>query len=291
MIKYNPKTWFRHIITFRKTDTLWTFKYELLIVALYSTLISFLEQNYLTEYAGMFNQVTSFFGFIGFAFSMLLVFRINSAYDKWWEGRKMWGALVNNSRNFALKIQAFIPDNAQLVKDELFDWMTAYPSSLRYHLRDEQEVDILPISEEMKGKIRKKDHIPNAIAGEMYCTLKQLKNQGTISEEELLSLDKEVKALTDITGACERIKNTPIPYSYNMFLKRLIVIFILLTPFAFVKSLDYWSVLVSVLVFYIFVGLEYISEEIEEPFGTDNNDLPTDDLAAKIAENISEIRS
>ena len=152
------------------------------------------------------------------------------------------------------------------------------------------EIDGLPLSDDLKEMLSGKKHVPNAIAGQIYILLKQLKNSKHLSEEEMLMLDKEVKSLTDILGACERIKNTPIPYSYNMFLKKLIFIFIILTPFAFVEALHYWCVAVTVLVFYIFVGLEYISEEIEEPFGTDNNDLPLEEMAAKIFDNIQEIR-
>lgn len=291
MIKYNSKTWFKDILSFHKTDTIWAFRFELLIIAIYTTTFAYVEQTYLQQYEYLFAKVAQFFSFIGFAFSMLLVFRINSAYDKWWEGRKMWGALVNNCRNFALKIKAFVPDSEKEIKDKLFDWMAAFPASLRNHLRDEIRIDNLPLSDELKSIIDGKKHLPNAIAGEIYLLLKELKNNKHLSEEEMIMLDKEVKSLTDILGACERIKNTPIPYSYSMFLKKLIFIFILLTPLAFVEALHYWTIALTVLVFYIFVGLEYISEEIEEPFGTDNNDLPLDDLADKILVNINEIRT
>ncbi len=290
MIKYNSKNWFRHISSFHKAGILWTFKYEILMVALYAGFVAFAHQHYLARYSSLLDQVTQFFGFIGFAFSLLLVFRINSAYDKWWEGRKMWGALVNNCRNFALKIKVLVPDEEN-VKDRLYDWMAVFPTSLKHHLRDEVVVEELNISDEMKKKLRGKKHIPNMIAGEIYGLLKEVKTRKNISEEEMLMLDKEVKSLTDILGACERIKNTPIPYSYNIFLKKLIFVFIVLTPFAFVRAMDYWSIFITVLIFYIFVGLEYISEEIEEPFGTDNNDLPLDELAVKIADNITEIRN
>ncbi|MEJ6584155.1 MAG: bestrophin family ion channel [Crocinitomicaceae bacterium] len=291
MIKYNTKSWFRHILSFHKTDTIYAFRYELIIVALYAAGFAWIEQTYLQKYEYIFSKMAQFFSFIGFAFSMLLVFRINSAYDKWWEGRKMWGALVNNCRNFALKIKAFVPQSEIEAKDKLYDWMAAFPKSLKFHLRDEVEINGLPISDELKKVLFGKKHIPNAIAGEIYVLLKGLKDKKHLSEEEMLMLDKEVKSLTDILGACERIKSTPIPYSYNMFLKKLILVFILLTPLAFVEALHYWTIGLTVLVFYIFVGLEYISEEIEEPFGTDNNDLPLDDLANKILENITEIRS
>lgn len=133
MIKYNTKSWFRHILSFHKTDTIYAFRYELIIVALYAAGFAWIEQTYLQKYEYIFSKMAQFFSFIGFAFSMLLVFRINSAYDKWWEGRKMWGALVNNCRNFALKIKAFVPQSEIEVKDKLYDWMAAFPKSLKYH--------------------------------------------------------------------------------------------------------------------------------------------------------------
>lgn len=291
MIKYNSKTWFRHILEFHKTDTLWAFRYEILIIALYATGLSYLEITYLNEYDSFFEAVNDVFSFIGFAFSLLLVFRINSAYDKWWEGRKHWGALVNNCRNFAIKVKAMVSDEESSKKNILYDYMAAFPSSLRYHLRDQVEVEKLPLSDELKQRLVGKKHVPNAIASELYQEIQQLKKQGELSEEEMIILDKELKSLTDVLGACERIKKTPIPYSYNIFLKKLIFIFVAMTPVAFVAQLNYWSIAVTVLVFYVFVGLEYISEEIEEPFGTDRNDLPTDDIADTIHANIQEIRS
>jgi putative membrane protein len=291
MIKYNPKTWFRHVLKIHKTDTLWTFKYELIIVAGYAAGISYLESEYWSNSAAFFESVNDVFSFIGFAFSLLLVFRINSAYDKWWEGRKHWGALVNNCRNFAIKVKAMVGDKNEHEKNKLYDYMAAFPSALRFHLRDLVEIEQLPLSDELKSSLVGKTHIPNAIASELYQEIQQLKKKGELSEEEMIILDKELKSLTDILGACERIKNTPIPYSYNLFLKKLIFIFVALSPFAFVAELNYWAIAVTVLVFYVFVGLEYISEEIEEPFGNDNNDLPTDNLADKIYDDIQEIRS
>jgi putative membrane protein len=291
MKKYNPKTWFRHILEFHKTDVLWAFRYEIFIIAMYATGLSYLEITYWSKYEPFFTAVFKVFSFIGFAFSLLLVFRINSAYDKWWEGRKHWGALVNNCRNFAIKVRAIISDQNMSQKNRLYDLMAAFPSSLRFHLRDQVEVEKLPLSDELKSRLAGKKHIPNAIASELYQEIQQLKKKGELSEEEMIILDKELKSLTDILGACERIKKTPIPYSYNIFLKKLIFIFVAMTPVAFVADLNYWCIPVTVLVFYVFVGLEYISEEIEEPFGTDNNDLPTDDMSDTIYENIQEIRS
>ena len=290
MMKYNPKTWFRHILQFQKSDTFWTFRKEIVMVALYASIVSILDVVYWENAVPFFESVNDVFSFIGFAFSLLLVFRINSAYDKWWEGRKQWGALVNHCRVFAMKVKVMVDDKNKQEKDNLFDYIAAFPSSMRHHLRDLYVIEELPLSQELKQKLSGKKHIPNAISSELYYEIQGLKKNGELSGQEMIILDEELKSITYALGACERIKNTPIPYSYNLFLKKLIFIVVALAPFAFVSNLHYWTVPVTVLVFYIFVGLEYISEEIEEPFGTDSNDLATDDLAETIFNNVQEIR-
>jgi putative membrane protein len=105
----------------------------------------------------------------------------------------------------------------------------------------------------------------------------------------MLNLDKELKEFTDIIGACERIKGTPIPYSYSMFLKKFIFIYIVTLPFGFVTLSGYLTVPIVVLISYVILSVELIAEEIEDPFGRDVNDLPTDDLAVKIKDNVREI--
>jgi putative membrane protein len=110
-----------------------------------------------------------------------------------------------------------------------------------------------------------------------------------ITEIEYLSLDVNLKTFSDITGACERIKNTPIPYSYSLFLKKFIFIYVTTMPFAFVNNFGYWSVLITSFVFYVLVSMEILAEEIEDPFGLDANDLPTDGLCDKIKANVTEI--
>ena len=116
-----------------------------------------------------------------------------------------------------------------------------------------------------------------------------LHREGLISGDQLIILDKELKGFTDIVGACERIKNTPIPYSFNMFIKKFLFVFTITLPISFVWDIGYWTILVVVFVFYFLVSVELISEEIENPFGNDLNDLPLDQLAVKIRANIEEI--
>ena len=102
-------------------------------------------------------------------------------------------------------------------------------------------------------------------------------------------LDKEIKSFSDILGGCERIKNTPIPYSYSMYIKKFIFVYTVTLPFAFVNEYDYWTIPLVLLIFYILVSVEIIAEEIEDPFGRDVNDLPIDELGEKIKKNVREI--
>ena len=110
-----------------------------------------------------------------------------------------------------------------------------------------------------------------------------------ISEEEFLSLDKNLLTFSDIIGACERIKKTPIPYSYSLFLKKFIFIYVATLPIAFVQSLGYWTCPIAMFVFYVLVSIEVLAEEIEDPFGEDANDLDTDGISVTIRANVKEI--
>ena len=123
----------------------------------------------------------------------------------------------------------------------------------------------------------------------MYTKLHQLYRQEQLTGDQLITLDKEIKSFTDITGACERIKNTPIPYSYSLFIKKFIFVYTMTMPFGLVFEFQYWTILITTFTLYVFGSIELLAEEIEDPFGSDSNDLPTDDLTAKIESNVFEI--
>ncbi len=135
----------------------------------------------------------------------------------------------------------------------------------------------------------KKVHVPNVISLQMYQKLQELKSDGKVSEVEYLAIDNNLNALLDSLGACERIRNTPIPFSYSLFLKKFIFIFVTTIPLAFIPSFGYYSIIIAMFLFYVLVSMEVLAEEIEEPFGDDDNDLPTDQLCVKIRENVREI--
>ncbi|MEE3145419.1 MAG: bestrophin family ion channel [Bacteroidota bacterium] len=286
MIKYNPKIWFKHIISFNHSDTINKLWKELIALGIFTLGIAYIEIKCIgnTEKLSELMQVYSL---IGFVLSLLLVFRTNTAYDRWWEGRKKWGELVNNSRNLAIKISALTDDPE--IRAYFKRMISNYVFAMKEHLREGVKLEELDLTEEEKRELSQFDHKPNYIAQKMYAKLHAMKQSGKLTEENYIVIDVNLKTFSDIIGACERIKNTPIPYSYSMFLKKFIFIYVTTLPLAFVNTFGYYSSLVSIFVFYVLVSMEILAEEIEDPFGKDDNDLPTDDLCQKIKANVSEV--
>lgn len=286
MISYNTKDWFTFIFRFHKADTFRTLFPIIIAIGVYSGIVGYLEVEYwkIAENSYVKN-ITIMHNMLGFVISLLLVFRTNTAYDRWWEGRKLWGGLVNNSRNLALKLSAILTDE----KDRIFfrKIIPAYATILNLHLKDEETGKQL--FEDANLEIDHQKHRPNQIAKILFQKINDLYTTQKISGDQLIVLNHEIQSLTDICGACERIKNTPIPYSYSAFLKKFIFFYVMTLPFGYSFSLGYYVVPVVVFIFYVLASLELIAEEIEEPFGNDANDLPTKKIAENIKRNIEEL--
>ncbi len=232
----------------------------------------------------------AFHSILGLILGLFLVFRTNTAYDRWWEGRKLWGKLVNDCRQLAIKFATFLPEDA--TEDRLFfkKMIGNITFAMKHHLRDSKMVGELDFyDEQTKDRIVNSKHRPNIINKLIMERLMKLHHDGVISDQKLYLLDKEIKGFTDIIGACERIKNTPIPYSYSMFIKKFLFIYCISLPMTFIGEFGYWSILLVVISFYFLMSVELISEEIEDPFGKDVNDLPLDELCVKIKKNVIEI--
>lgn len=289
MTTYDPSNWFKALAihrsdTFRK---LWPW---LLLLGLYTAAVGYVEIRYLHLNTTSFvSNLPVMHSLLGFAISMLLVFRTNTAYDRWWEGRRLWGQLVNVSRNLAIKVAAYLPEDpgtrtfhARLIG--------LFASELALHLRSERtrlELDGEPHPE--IPDLDRNKHVPAQVAALMHHRSMRLYRDGHLSGEQLLALNGDLVQFMDICGACERIKNTPIPYSYSSFIKKFIVIYVATLPFGFVFTLGYIAVPVVMFIFYVLASLELIAEEIEDPFGKDGNDLPMDRMAVNIARNAEEI--
>jgi ion channel-forming bestrophin family protein len=293
MISYNTKDWFTFIFRIHKADTVRKLLPLIIGICIYSCIIAYLELHYwkLSEKSYVKN-IPVMHTLLGFAISMLLVFRTNTAYDRWWEGRKLWGSLVNNSRNLAMKLNAILPVDETAQRSFFRKIIPAYAYALHNHLHREQTRIELFEEEEHKhlfSKIDKSKHIPNQIAMLIFQHIHQLHKEGKLSGEQLIYLNTELQSFTDICGACERIKNTPIPFSYSVFIKKFIFIYVMTLPFGYVFQLGFLVIPVVAFVFYVLASLELIAEEIEDPFRGDDNDVPTDLLAGNIHRHIAEI--
>ena len=222
----------------------------------------------------------------------MLVFRTNTAYDRWWEGRKVLGALVNTSRNLALKLNSFIPTNDAVLKKQNAQLISNYVFSMKNHLRDKVVLDEIDFNDAIsQTEYEHVTHKPNLVAKKLFKELKELQDNKMISGEVYITIEHQIKELTDIVGKCERIKKTPIPYSYNIFLKKFTFIYTLTLPLGLATTFFFWSIPISVFILYILASLELLAEEIENPFGEDTNDLPVDEICNTIKENVQEILS
>jgi putative membrane protein len=291
MITYNSKEWFKPLLHFHKGDTFRKLWPMLIMLGVYTAIVAFFEINYLNLGADSYvKNIPLMHSLLGFAISMLLVFRTNTAYDRWWEGRKLWGALVNASRNLAIKLDAMLPEDDSRNRSYFASIIGLYPRELQQHLQQEKtrlELDTNP-HPEIPGFDRSR-HVPSQIISHLQHRLTKLIRNGELNDMQLLVVNTELIAFLDICGACERIKNTPIPYTYSSFIKKFIFIYVLTLPLGYAFSLGYIAVPVVVFIFYVLASLEVIAEEIEDPFGRDINDLPMDRLCITIRKNVEEI--
>jgi putative membrane protein len=285
MVIYNPRDWWRLIFAFHRSDTFRMMLPGMVAVAMFTGIIAYLENE---VFGATFKNTTAIHALVGFVLSLLLVFRTNTAYDRWWEGRKAWGAYVNNSRNLALKLSSF-----SLTEDQrrLFQILLSnYIIAARDHLRDTSSIASLQMTSRYDASwYGQAAHLPNQVMKAIYREVQELVLVGKISELQVLTLNDELSAFTDIMGTCERIRKTPIPYSYSLYLKKIIFIYVFTMPIGFVREFGYWAMVIVSLVFYVFGSIELLAEEIEDPFGTDANDLPIDQITETICANLVEI--
>lgn len=287
MIRYNPKEWFTFIFRLHKADTVRQLTPMMLSISLYVAIVAYLEIEVfkLGENSHLKN-ITVMHGMLGFVISLLLVFRTNTAYDRWWEGRRLLGSLVNNSRNLAMKLNSLLPEEDTENRKFYRLIIIEYAFAMKRHLRDSQQnseifTSIYGVSDKL--------HKPNYLANLLFKKINELYVNKIISGEQLLFMNNEISSLTDICGACERIKTTPIPYSYSVFIKKFIFFYVMTLPFGYVFTLGFLTIPVVVFVFYVLASLEIIAEEIEDPFGIDANDLPVTQICKNIQKHVSEL--
>lgn len=286
---YNPKDWFSLLLKPHQSSSFGVMAWLLLVVCLFSVFVVYIEQDVLKlPLDHPVKNVLMLQTFLGFAISILLVFRTNTAYDRWWEGRKLWGSLVNSSRNLAIKINAMIP-NSEVDRVFYRQMIPLFAENLKSHLMKEETRLMLDAESHPEIEIDNTKHIPNQISSLIYQKTYVMYKDGKITVDDLRFINHELTNFADVCGACERIKNTPIPYSYSAFIKKVVFFYIAIMPVGLSFTLGYWCVPIVALVFYTMLGMELVAEEIEDPFSGDENDIPMEKIAASIKIHVSEI--
>ncbi|WP_414576109.1 bestrophin family protein [Anabaena sp. CCY 9402-a] len=227
---------------------------------------------------------------------LLLVFRTNTAYDRFWEGRKFWGSIVNNVRNLARQILVSIDEISPKDKENKINvlyLLVAFAVATKLHLRSEpvnNELEEL-MSSSKYFKLINMNNPPLEIAFWIGDYLQRQHSRNCLNSYQLISIQELLNNLIDNLGGCERILKTPMPLAYSIHLKQLLLLYCLLLPFQMVQSLEWWTGAVVALVSFTLFGIEAIGLEIENPFGYDANDLPLDAICHTMKRNIDDLIS
>lgn len=276
----HPFTRLHKIPVFRKV---WLY---LVVMGAYAFAVTWVVDQESTAFAIMKDVGNA--AFLGAVFGLLLVFRTNSAYERWWEGRRQWGHLVNETRNLALKVKAYSGAPAR-DKIRFGEQIVSFCYALKHHLRDTRPNKDLPGIEPI-NTIPANIHLPAFVSSKMVMTMEEWQQKGYLSEFKLMMVDNHFNAFMGVCGACERIKATPLPVSYRAFLRQGIALNLLILPWILVPMLgDLFSIPIILIASYFLLGLEIIAEDIEEPFGEGGDDLPLDTICGVIQKTVAEI--
>ncbi len=288
MILYKAKSWLPAFWHFHTGPTAFALFRRLGVVLIYVVVVTTVELHYFD--IRLKDTPSSFLSAMGILLSLLLIYRTNTAYDRFYEGRTAWGALVNNSRNLALYFNAVLPADRQ--EDRLFfaKMISNFPFSLKNHLRGSTSVDELELlTDENSKTLARFDYKPGGVSSLLWNRSEGLYREGMLSTSQHINLNQRLTALMDVAGICDRIKSTPIPFSYNLFIKLFITLYVAVLPFTIIQAFEYMTIPAVLLTSYILVGLELIGEEIEDPFGVDRNDLPLNQISQLIRVNVHDI--
>lgn len=288
MIIYKNTAWIASIYHFHTGPTAKALIRRILLIFLYVSLITVAELNFYD--LRLKDTPTSFMSALGILLSLLLIFRTNTAYDRFYEGRSSWGALINNCRNLAIYLNAVLPLEDKESRLFFARNIANFPFALRNHLRNITELkDLEETDADERRDLTNFDHKPAGVSNQLRYRIEIMHRSGHLSNSQHININGYLTSLMDICGICERIKSTPIPFSYQFFIRVFIMIYVAILPFTVIEVFGYLTIPAVVLTSYILVGLEMIGEEIEEPFGMERNDLPLTQLSTLIRVNVHDI--
>jgi putative membrane protein len=282
MIDYDSHNWRDHLLDIRGSMVRQIF-YRVLTCVAWSVAVTVVhEERYLPLAVSPVAHTL-----IGVALGLLLVFRTNASYDRFWEGRKLWGAIVNDTRNLARAASVQLTASRELVTD-VIQWTIAFPYAAMYRLRGQSSLGpaAADLPEEEVQSVVASNHAALAVSQRISSLLLEARQQGLISDYVQMSIDQYVARLVDSLGGCERIHNTPLPFAYVVHLRRALIAYCFTLPFALLEPFGWLTVPVTLLIGYTLYGIEEIGVEIEDPFGQDDNDLPLDQICQRIETNL-----
>lgn len=276
---YNLLTWIPHLFLFYKEKVFRKLLPITIIIVIYAVIIAYFFENATRYNLGQFHLIFSFI------LTIVIGFRVNTSYSRWWEGRVLWGSIVNNCRNLGLKFDTYVGLQEY---PEFYELLKKLPAIIKAHLRkDSREVQTELLSlciHEFEGK-----HPVLLVTKKMYRMLNQLRQENKLTLEQYLVLDTHMANLIDMAGGCERIANTHVPPAFAFFVKQALLFYAIMFPFGWVDTFGFMIIPMMVMIVYILLGLEILSEDLEEPFGKEDNDLPLSAIAKNIARNIDQI--
>jgi putative membrane protein len=225
---------------------------------------------------------------------LLLVFRTNTAYDRYWEGRKCWGNIIVSVRNLSRSIWVAIEEKTERDRQEKITMLHAlvgFAVATKFHLRQEKPdtelKEFLPPDQFVK--LQGANNPPLQIALWIGEYLQAQYQQDCLKIHQLIEMHKIVDRLVEALSGCERILKTPMPIAYAIHLKQLLLLYCLSLPFQMVANLGWWTTPVVILISFTLFGIEEIGIEIENPFGRDANDLPLDTICETMTRNIQDL--
>lgn len=288
MIIKKKNNWFKMLFEWRGS-VLPQLLPRLLLLLLFSFSVVYFKP-YLIAYNLHLNP--AIFTLFGIALAIFLGFRNSVSYDRFWEGRKLWGALLNDTRSLARQSITLINDPSYSAKREYFNnLLIAFVYSLKHQLRatdPTQDLNRL-LPKEFAAQLKEVRYKPIIILRELGIWVKNAKAENKLDSVTQLAFEENLNKLSDIVGGCERIASTPIPYTYSVLLHRTVYIYCFLLSFGFVETMGWITPFIIVFIAYTFVALEAIADELEDPFGLQPNDLALDTMAQMIENTLLEL--
>jgi len=291
MIVLDKRSWVKMVFAIRGSslNTTWP---RILLVTSFASLVTWA---YIEFDLKGYSLTTTPFALIGTAMAIFLGFRNNESYNRFWEGRKLWGSLVNVSRSFARQCETLLDSGTENdpqvreTRDKIVRATIAYVHAFRHHLREsDPSEELSAYLDEDERQHLNVSNVPIAILQRIGLMVRDAWKAGYILDYHVPIFEGSLSEMTNVQGGCERIKNTPLPFPYNVLIHRIVAVYCLAMPFGLLESAGALTPVVVCLISYAFFGLDAIGDDVEQPFEIDDNDLPLHALSRTIEINLLE---